>query len=118
MWLQCDEVRIQLRHGEHLRLKDASGAQVIAVEGTAWITVEREPGDVLVAAGDRFLVPSDRSVLVGALFGALTLSLAGTPRTIAETVSLPCPQTQSRQSLAESGLSGVKLVNTHVETSF
>jgi hypothetical protein len=82
----CD-ARIQLLHGDHLRLSAASGARLTCVDGTAWITVDRDASDFVIPAGDSLVVPSDRPVLVGPLFGTMTLDLQGTTRTVAETVS-------------------------------
>jgi hypothetical protein len=89
MLINARDARIQLLHGDHLRLRLASGARLTCVEGTAWITIDRDARDVLVPAGGSFVVPSDRPVLVGPLFGAATLDLHGTPRTVAEAVSGP-----------------------------
>ncbi len=70
-------VRIRLLKGEHLKLRDACGARLTSVSGVAWLTVDRDPGDVVLLAGDSFVVPSDRSVLLGSLFGSATLDLVG-----------------------------------------
>lgn len=77
MLVDTRAVRIQLLKGEHLKLHDACGARLTSVSGTAWITVDRDAGDVVIPAGESFVVPSDRSVLVGPLFGAATLDLEG-----------------------------------------
>ena len=90
----CD-VRLQLRKGDHLRLRSASGARLTSIDGTAWITVERDASDVLIPAGDSFVVPSDRPVLVGSLFGATTLDLQGTPRTVADAVRRRSPASKT-----------------------
>jgi hypothetical protein len=84
------DFRIELQKGDHLKLRSASGARLTSIDGTAWITVDREPSDVLIPAGDSFVVPSDRSVLVGPVFGAATLDLQGTPRTVADAVTHRC----------------------------
>jgi hypothetical protein len=82
----CD-ARIQLLHGEHLRLRSAAGARLTSIDGIAWITVDRDPGDFVIPAGDSFVVPSDWPVLVGPLFGAATVEVQGTPRTVADAVA-------------------------------
>ena len=75
--IDAPHVRIQLRKDEHFTLGGARGARLSCVNGTAWITVDRDAEDVVISAGESFLVSSDRSVLVGALFGAVTLDLRG-----------------------------------------
>ena len=82
----CD-VRLRLDKGDHLRLTSAFGARLTSVDGIAWVTIDHDPNDVVVTAGDSFVVPSDRPVLVGALYGAATVDLQGTPRTVASAVT-------------------------------
>ena len=82
----CD-ARIRLLHGDHLRLRSAAGARLTSIYGIAWITVDRDPGDFVIPAGDSFVVASDRPVLVGPLFGAATVEVQGTPRTVADAVA-------------------------------
>lgn len=86
MLINTCEARIQLLPGDHLRLRSAAGARLTSIDGIAWITVDRDPGDFVISAGDSFGVPSDRPVLVGPLFGTATVELQGTPRTVADTV--------------------------------
>lgn len=78
--IHASDVRMQLHQGGHLKLDGARGARLTCVNGTAWITVDRDAHDVLILPGDSFVVSSDRSVLVGPLFGAVTLDLQGTSR--------------------------------------
>ncbi|MBI2752101.1 MAG: DUF2917 domain-containing protein [Betaproteobacteria bacterium] len=75
--IDTGEVRIQLRKGGHLKLERALGARVTSVRGTAWITAERNAGDVVILPGDSFIVPCDKLVLVGPLSGTVTLELQG-----------------------------------------
>ena len=75
--IDAPQVRIQLRKDEHFTLGGARGARLSCVSGTAWITVDRDAEDVVIGAGESFLVSSDRLVLVGALLGAVTLDLRG-----------------------------------------
>jgi hypothetical protein len=83
----CD-ARIHLLHGDYLRLRSAAGARLTSIDGIAWITVDGDPSDFVIPAGNSFEVPSDRSVLVGPLFGAATVELHGTPRTVADAVAI------------------------------
>ena len=78
--IHASDVRMQLHKGDHLTLNGARGARLTCVDGTAWITVDRDAQDVVMVPGDSFVVSSDSSVLVGPLFGAVTLDLQGTSR--------------------------------------
>jgi len=78
--IHASDVRMQLHKGGHLKLDGARGARLSCVNGTAWITVDRNVQDVVMLPGDSFVVSSDSSVLVGPLFGAVTLDLQGTSR--------------------------------------
>ena len=69
------QARLQLAHGEHLRLANARGARLTALEGIAWITVDQEAADTLLRAGECFVVRSNREVVVGSLFSSVTLEL-------------------------------------------
>jgi DUF2917 family protein len=71
----ASDVRMQLRKGNHLKLQEARGARLNSVSGAAWITVERNARDIVILAGDSFIVPSDRLVLVNSLSGMVTLDL-------------------------------------------
>jgi hypothetical protein len=71
----ASDVRMQFRKGNHLRLQDACGARLNSVSGAAWITVERNTRDIVILAGDSFIIPSDRLVLVSPLSGMVTLDL-------------------------------------------
>jgi len=80
MLIHARQVRMQLHKGGHLKLNGARGARLTSVGGTAWITVDRDAHDVMISPGESFVVSSDRSVLIGPLFGAVTLDLQGTSR--------------------------------------
>jgi hypothetical protein len=50
-----------------LALRLPVGAAVFALHGTAWLTQERVPDDVILAAGDRFDVRSETLILASAI---------------------------------------------------
>ncbi len=77
MLIRASDVRMELRKGSNMKLEGARGVRLTSVSGTAWITVERDARDILILPGDSFVVPCDRSVLVGPLRGAATLELQG-----------------------------------------
>lgn len=57
----------QLKRGAMLRLNDAAGRTVAVFKGMAWITQDRDPRDVFVAAGETFRVDRPGLVLVEAM---------------------------------------------------
>lgn len=77
MLIGIRQARLQLGKRDHLRLRGACRTRLSTVSGIAWITVDRDSVDAVVPAGDSFLVPSDRAVLVGPLSGSLTLDVQG-----------------------------------------
>ena len=68
-----------------LRLR--AGSAVFAVRGEAWITQEGIPHDVILAAGDRFDVPTRAPLVVSATHGRVDLYVA---RPAAACVSASC----------------------------
>jgi hypothetical protein len=50
-----------------LALRLPVGAAVFALQGTAWLTQEHLPDDVILAAGDRFDVKSEALILASAI---------------------------------------------------
>jgi len=50
-----------------LALRLPVGAAVFALHGTAWLTQEHVPDDVILAAGDRFDVKSEALILASAI---------------------------------------------------
>jgi hypothetical protein len=59
-----------LRRIEMLRLQDASGTLIACEEGTLWITQEGDARDVVIGAGERFVVDRDGLTIVEALDAA------------------------------------------------
>jgi len=58
-----------------LRLEDAGGYTVEALEGTSWITAYGQRTDVMLRPGQRFVVPNDMLTLVEAI-GASRVRIA------------------------------------------
>ena len=77
MMIDIHPARLQFGKGEHLKLKGACSTRLTTVSGVAWITIERDASDTLLAAGQSFVVPSDRTVVVGPLDSSLTLDVQG-----------------------------------------
>lgn len=47
---------IHLRDGRLLRLADADGMRIRCLNGTIWITSAGEPADILIEAGESYLI--------------------------------------------------------------
>ena len=77
MLIDIHQSRLQLGKGDHLRLRGACGTRLATVSGIAWITIDRDEGDIVVSAGESFVVPSDKAVLVAPLFSSVTLDVQG-----------------------------------------
>ena len=75
MLIDIRHAQLQLGKGDHLSLRDARGTRLTTVSGIAWITVDRDVGDIVVPVGNSFVVSSDRAVLVGPLFSSVMLDV-------------------------------------------
>jgi hypothetical protein len=57
---------VWLDHGRFLRLRGRAGTTVVAVDGLLWVTRDGTWKDMLLEPGQRYLVPDETPVLVGA----------------------------------------------------
>lgn len=76
-------MRIELKAGavrldpyQTLKLRDAMGSTVCAVEGAVWITEEDQPRDIVLERGGCYRLRARGLVLVNSLGGAAAVSLA------------------------------------------
>lgn len=60
---------IHLRKHQHLRLNDACGWAVHAMAGTVWLTQDGNARDIVLEAGESFVLDRDRDVLLSSLNG-------------------------------------------------
>lgn len=75
-----------LGKGQLLRLENACGTRVQCRSGTLWITIDNDRRDVVLEAGESFVLDSQASTLVQAIMGMAELQAtrpADAP---------PCPQ--------------------------
>lgn len=63
---------LSLERDQLVRLRDACGTRITAGAGTLWVTVDHEPDDVVLEAGDSHVVRSRSRVIVQALDGPAT----------------------------------------------
>lgn len=69
MWIDTVMARLTLDTHRAVRLKRARGATLRGRCGTAWITIDGDPRDIVLEPGDRFVVDSLRTVLLLPLSG-------------------------------------------------
>jgi hypothetical protein len=77
------EGTVALQQEQHLRMRDATGWTIKAVSGTIWITQESDSRDIVLKAGDSFVLDRPGSTLVSPL-GAAKLCLKRESLTRAE----------------------------------
>jgi hypothetical protein len=86
MWINTPSARLAVGERRGLRLNAAQGTLLRAVKGTLWITIDNDPRDIVLDAGERFVVDSEQPLFVMALGDKATLDLCtsdpqGEPRT-------------------------------------
>ena len=111
MLLTAQRAQLNLADDEVARLHDACDSRLEVIQGFVWVTVDGERNDVVLGAGESFLIDSRDVVTVSALRGAAALKVrasvganqcrqAGAARTAARPSRL-------RQMLAGVSLSSV-----------
>jgi hypothetical protein len=63
-----------LQPGQSLRLQDAVGKRIAVLQGQVWITQDRDPRDVVVAAGGDFVIDRPGLAVVTPLDGPARVS--------------------------------------------
>ncbi len=76
---------ISLKGREAITLPDIRGATLRVTRGTVWLTQEHDRGDVVLRAGDNFVVEADGATVIEAQ-DAVTLCVVGRA---GETLRLP-----------------------------
>jgi Protein of unknown function (DUF2917) len=82
MWINTPGARLALHERRALRLGDAQGTRLRAVSGSVWITIDHDPRDIVLDAGDEFVIESQRGLVVLPLGERATLDVcsdAATP---------------------------------------
>jgi len=64
MWINTPNARLAIAARRGLRLKDARGARLRAVEGTLWVTIDNDLRDIVLDPGETFVVDSNRPLIV------------------------------------------------------
>jgi len=64
MWINTPNARLALAARRGLRLKDARGARLRAVQGTLWVTIDNDLRDIVLDPGETFEVDSNAPLVV------------------------------------------------------
>jgi hypothetical protein len=110
MLLTAQRAQFNLADDEVVRLRDACDSRLEVTEGFVWVTVEGDRNDVVIGAGESFLIDSRDAVTVSAIRGAASLGVradagAGQCRPVAATRATGT--SRLRQMLAGISLSSV-----------
>jgi hypothetical protein len=75
---------ISLNMGELLDIQDGAGLRVKCLGGVVWITQSNDPRDIVLEAGQSFILDRRGLALVCASAGAavVTVAASGLPRTV------------------------------------
>ncbi len=111
MLLNTQRAQLNLADDEVARLRDACDSRLEVTDGFVWVTVEGDLNDVVLGAGESYLIDSRDVVTVSALRGAASLRVrahagAGQCRPAAVTRPLVRPS-RLQQLLASVSLSSV-----------
>lgn len=67
MTTHANQFDLSLAHQAMFTVSDASGVQIICREGSLWVTLDDDPRDVLLDAGDSFTTTEHRRALIYAI---------------------------------------------------
>jgi len=73
MLLNAQRAQLNLADDEVARLRDACDSRLEVTQGFVWVTVEGDRNDVVLGAGESFLIDSRDVVTVSAIRGAAAL---------------------------------------------
>lgn len=76
MLIDTRRTRLWLDRGQSTRLTEARDARLASASGTLWVTIDNDPRDIVLEAGEGFDVAGDEPLLVCALGGPAVLELA------------------------------------------
>ena len=107
MQVTAQRAQLNLADDEVARLHDACDSRLEVTHGFVWVTVEGDRNDVVLGAGESFLIDSKDAVTVSAIRGAASLRIraqAGAGQCRAATRTLVRPN-RLQQLLASVSLS-------------
>jgi hypothetical protein len=65
-----DDLELTLAHKALFSLSDAAGVTIECLQGSLWLTLDDDPKDVILDAGERFVTTDHRRALIYALEAA------------------------------------------------
>jgi hypothetical protein len=75
MLLTTQHAQLSLADDEVARLRDACDSRLEVTSGFVWVTVDGDRGDIVLGAGDSYVVDSADVVTVSALRGAAAVKV-------------------------------------------
>ncbi len=75
MLIDTRQARLPLIVGRVARLHHARASRVTALRGSAWITIDNDRRDIVLAPGESFVVDTDAGVLVHPLWRGQAIEL-------------------------------------------
>lgn len=79
MLISTTSTRMHLERGQSTRLSDLAEARLTSAAGTLWVTIDNDPRDIVLEAGEGFDVSGGEPLLVFALGGPAMLDLRPQP---------------------------------------
>jgi len=76
MTLELNKGTVRLGPNQTLKVVDAAGSTVSAVEGSVWITEENQPNDIVLTPGNSYRLRKPGVALVNSLGGVAAVSFA------------------------------------------
>ena len=76
MTLELKKGTVRLGPNQTLKVVDAAGSTVSAVEGSVWITEENQPNDIVLTPGNSYRLRKPGVALVNSLGGGAAVSFA------------------------------------------
>lgn len=75
MLINTPRTRMLLERGQSTRLTDVQQAHLASAAGTLWVTIDNDPRDIVLEAGEGFDVVGGEPLLVCALGGPAVMDL-------------------------------------------
>ena len=76
MKIELNSGAVRLNANQTLRLREAAGSTVCALEGSVWITEENQPRDIVLEKGACYRLRHAGVAIVNALGGEASVSFA------------------------------------------
>jgi hypothetical protein len=99
MATSLSDLPLRLNTGQLLDIHDGDGLEIVCLEGAVWITQSNDPRDIVIEAGEAFVLDKSGLALVCASAGPATVAVAAPRR---RTVPLLPPYRWSMRSAARS----------------